>query len=263
MLKTLIGSALACGVLFTAAPAFAQFGGGCTRADLQKATDGYVAAQTTADPTKMPMNLWVQYTEAGQDATMSTGILSKPQKIDFHRSLLDPQTCTSFTEVVITGPAHLLGALVRVGGGYVSGLDMIIAEPGDWRFNAADALKYESAEVWTEIPPGERDSRQALIDAANAYLDHLSNQGAAPPLASSCARVVNGSYATGCAVSTGLKLADRSYVVDESLGGVAVVSTFAGGELEDAHVFRIEKGKIRYVDALTPCQPAKCGFQAQ
>ena len=51
MLKGLAGSAIACAVLFGAAPAFAQFGGGCTREMLQTSVDQYLQAQAEADPT--------------------------------------------------------------------------------------------------------------------------------------------------------------------------------------------------------------------
>jgi len=35
------------------------------------------------------------------------------------------------------------------------------------------------------------------------------------------------------------------------MGAVAVLSTFGNNELPDAHIFRIEKGKLRYVHTLT------------
>ena len=61
MRTLLFRSTLACGLMFAAAPAFAQ--GACQRADLQKVADGYVAAQNEGNQFKIPLTQWVQYTE--------------------------------------------------------------------------------------------------------------------------------------------------------------------------------------------------------
>src|ERR1700759_1294881 len=77
-----LGAAVAAGaMLLSATSAAAQ---GCTREDLQDTVDDYIDAQQAADPIKMHMNLWVDYNEQMQNATMSTGIMSKGLKIDFH-----------------------------------------------------------------------------------------------------------------------------------------------------------------------------------
>ena len=56
---------------------------------LQATADDYIAAQETADPTRLHFALWVDYNEQMQGASVSTGILSKPMKVDFHREVLD------------------------------------------------------------------------------------------------------------------------------------------------------------------------------
>src|SRR5690606_33538712 len=63
MRKALLGSVLASGLFLSAAPAYAQFGGGCTQEDLEKATAAYIEAQTKGDPTPMPLGTWVTYNE--------------------------------------------------------------------------------------------------------------------------------------------------------------------------------------------------------
>ena len=274
-LRRLLGSALACGAMLTAAPAFAQFGP-CTRADLQSAADDYIAAQTSGDPSKMHFTLWVQYTEQNETASMANGVLSKPQKIDFHRTLVDAQSCSTFTEVIITDPAHpyVLGTIVTARGGQVGAVDMLVTDRDDWLFNAANTLKYSSAEKWTEIPEAERDTRETIIAAANAYLDLFNDKTVKVPWGSPCARLEGGLYtgkgAPGVAmpddtcnvgVPSGVKLVDRRYVVDETLGAVAVMLTFGNNQLPDIHTFRVEKGKLRYVHTITVCKTFNCGFK--
>ncbi len=274
-LRGLAGAALASGLLLGAAPAFAQ--GACTRADLQTATDNYLNVQTSGDLTQLHSGLWVQYSEQNDVASMATGVISKPQKIDFHRTLIDTASCSTFTEVIITDPAHpyVLGAYVVARGGQVGDVELLVTDHDKgWLFNPAGTLKYSTAENWSEIPAAERDSRETLIAAANAYLDYFNDKKVNVPWGSPCARLEGGLYtgkgAPGVAtpddtcnvgVPDGQKMVDRSYVVDEALGAVTVRLTFGKSELPDAHTFRVEHGKIRYVHTITVCKTFNCGFK--
>jgi hypothetical protein len=265
---------LAGGLLMTAAPAFAQ--SQCSRAELQEATDAYLTAQAEGDPTKVPLSGWTQYSEQMEMGTMSTGILSKPQKIDFHRSLLDPQGCMSFTEIVIADPAHpyVLGTMLQVREGKVTAIETLVTDKDDWLFNAANTLKYSKAEKWDVIPEADRDKRETIIAAANAYLDSFNDKSVTVPWGSPCARLEGGLYtakgapgvvspADSCnvGVPSGTKLVDRRYIVDESLGAVTVLLSFGTNALPDAHSFRVEKGRIRYVHTITVCKTFNCGFK--
>ncbi|OJY69847.1 MAG: hypothetical protein BGP16_08930 [Sphingobium sp. 66-54] len=274
MRKILLGTVAALGLATAATPAFAQ--GGCDRADLQRVADGYIAAQTAGDAGKLPMGQWVQYTEQlDSSASMSTGILSKPQKIDFHRSFLDTESCSVFSEVIITDKAHpyVLGTVISTRGGAANAVDTLITDADDWLFNAANTLKYSKAEKWTEIPVAERDSRQTIIAAANAYLDYFNDKSITVPWGNPCARLEGGLYTAKGApgvvspedscdvgVPADTKLVDRRYVVDETIGAVAVLLSFGKNQLPDIHSFRVEKGKIRYVHTITVCKTFNCGF---
>jgi hypothetical protein len=63
-------------------------------------------------------------------------------------------------------------------------------------------------------------------------------------------------------VPSGVALVERDYIVDETIGSVAVRLRFGGPEgLADAHIFRIEDGRIRYVHTITNCNGQEnCGF---
>jgi hypothetical protein len=278
MLRGLLGSALAGAVLLGAAPAFAQFGGGgCTREMLQTSVDQYLQAQAEADPTKIRTGEWVQYFQDGKEASLLTGIVMTPLKIDFHRSLLDTQSCQSFTEVVVTDPAHpyVLGVALQNRGPGVGQITTLVTDHDKgWLFNAANTLKYSKAEDWSPIPEGQRDSRDALIAAASAYLDLFNDKTVQVPWGSPCARLEGGLYtgkgAPGQAtpqdscnvgVPSGVKITDRRFIVDPELGAVTALVTFGDNQLPDAHTFRIEHGKIRYVHTITVCKTFNCGFK--
>lgn len=275
--KSVVGAALACGMMFAAQPAFAQFGGGCERAQIQSITDSYVKAQSTGDTTVIPMNLWVDYNENLEEGTMSTGIISKAQKIDFTRSIVDPQSCSSFTEVIITDPAHpyVLGAFLQARGGYISGINILVTDKvNGWLFSPAGTLKYDKAENWGRIPEADRDSRETLIAAADAYLDYFNDKKVAVPWGSPCERLEGGLYtgkgqpgqslpddSCNVGVPNGVKIVDRQYVVDPEIGAVAVINHFGNNAVPDSHTFRIEHGKIRYVHTITACKTANCGLK--
>ena len=278
-----IGALAIAGLLFAAQSASAQ---GCTREILQATADRYIAAQEAADPIKMRMGLWVNYNEQLEDATMATGVLSKPMKVDFHRDLLDTTACLVFSEVVIADPAHpyVIGTMITNGGGPgITGPDIIGAissvvtdKANGWLFNPANTLKYSKAETWSPIPQADRDSRETLQAAADAYLDLFNNKKAKVPWGSPCARLEGGAYTSkaqpgalnpddSCdvGVPSGVPIVDRTYVIDPDLGAVSVLSHFGKAQEPDVHTFRVEHGKIRYVHTITACiKVANCGVKA-
>ncbi|HEY5410818.1 MAG TPA: hypothetical protein VIJ94_08825 [Caulobacteraceae bacterium] len=273
--KGLLGSALACGLVLCTAPAFAQ--GVCDRAGLQASTDSYLAAQTMGDTSPMKLGSWMDYMENLDESTLSTGLISKPEKIDFHRSILDTQSCSSFTEMVITDPAHpyVLGALVTARGGQIGGIDVMVTDAKNgWLFNPGNTLKYSQAENWGEIPVADRDSRETLLAAANAYLDDFNDKKVVVPWGTPCERLEGGLYTSKAApgqslpgdscnvgVPSGVKIVDRQYVVDPEFGAVTVFNHLGTNAEPDSHTFRIEHGKIRYVHTITACKITNCGLK--
>ena len=114
-MKSLVfaGMALGSALLFPAA-AYAQIS--CSRDGLQRAVDLYVAAQTKGDTSGMPLAAGLGYMENVAPADIGTGLIRTPMRIDHHRSLLDPATCQTFTEVIVTDKArpYVLGTRLRV-----------------------------------------------------------------------------------------------------------------------------------------------------
>jgi hypothetical protein len=281
--SVILGAVAAGGLLFAAHSASAQ---GCTRDILQGTADDYIAAQETADPTKMHMGLWVSYNEQMQDATMATGVLSKPMKVDFHRELLDTTACKIFSEVVIVDPAHpyVIGTVIQNGGGpgivgpdVIGGIDSVWTDKKvGWLFNPANTKKYSEAENWGPIPAADRDSRQTLQAAADAYLDLFNNKNAKVPWGTPCARLEGGAYTSkaqpgslnpddscNVGVPSGVPIVDRNYVIDPDLGAVSVLSHFGKDQEPDFHTFRVEHGKLKYVHTITACiNKPNCGLPA-
>lgn len=269
-----------CLALGLAAPAFAQFGGGpCDPAALHKLTDQYLQAQASGDTSVIPMGLWVDYNQNLEESTMSGGVISKPQKIDFTRTIYDDQTCTSFTEVIITDPAHpyVLGAMLNERGGQLGGIDILVTDKSNgWLFSPAGTLKYDKAENWGVIPEADRDSREVLKAAADAYLDLFMDKKTVVPWGSPCERLEGGLYtgkggapgvylpddSCNVGVPSGVPFTDRQYIIDPEIGAVTVISHMGKDQEPDAHTFRVEHGKLRFVHTITACvAKPNCGLK--
>jgi hypothetical protein len=256
--------------LITPVTGLAQKQASCSHDSLKRVADLYIAAQTKGDRSGLPFVAGLDYKENVAPFDINKGIINKPMKIDFHRTVYDVATCQTFTEVIVTNKAepYVMGTRMRVVTGKISELEIIWTTTGHWLFNVDNFLKYSSAEKWTEIPAGKRDTRETLLYAANSYLDAFVDGNLdIVPWGYPCVRVEGGAYTapqgetpqSGCEVGvpSGVNIVNRRFVVDESLGTVAVFCTFGAGTpgggsgAPDLHLFRVENGKLRYVHTLT------------
>ncbi|KAK8066266.1 hypothetical protein PG997_013013 [Apiospora hydei] len=124
----------------------------------------------------------------------------------------------------------------------ISKIETIVTSTGDWLFNAPATLRYASQESWGEIPEAQRDTREAIQAAADAYLDLFNDKSVKVPWGSPCARLEGGSYVQprcDVGVPSGVRQTNRRYVVDEVTGAVDVFFDFAGAD-PDSHEFRVE-----------------------
>ncbi|HEX5418596.1 MAG TPA: hypothetical protein VFY39_01220 [Gammaproteobacteria bacterium] len=240
----------------------------CSRAGLQQAVDLYLAAQTKGDTSKLPLAKGLGYMENAAPADIDHGVIKIPMKIEHHRSLLDTASCQTFTEVIDTDAQHpyVLGTRLRVNHDKIAEIEILWTTTGYWGFNADAYLKYSSSEDWGTIPAEKRDTRDTLVHAANAYLDaFLEGKTDLVPWGYPCHRTEGGMH-TGkglptdsCAVGVpaGVNIANRRFVVDETMGSVVVFCTFGAGTLgggsgaPDVHLFRVENGKLRDVHTMT------------
>jgi hypothetical protein len=240
----------------------------CSRDGLQRATELYIAAQTAGSTAGLPLANGLGYVENNTPTDIATGLIKTAMKIDHHLSILDPSTCQTFSEVIVNDKEkpYVLGTRLRVNHDKIAEFEILWTTTGYWLFNAESYLKWASSEKWDPIPAAQRDTRATLVAAANAYLDaFLEGKKDLVPWGYPCQRTEggahtgNGSPMDSCdvGVPSGVNIANRRFVVDETLGTVVVYCTFgAGGPnggsgAPDTHFFRIENGKLRYVHTLT------------
>jgi hypothetical protein len=251
--------------LITPATTYAQVS--CSREGLKAAVDLYLAAQAKGDPSGMPLAKGLGYYEEMKLVPIETGLIKTPMKIDFHRSLLDTDTCQTYTEIIVTKDPepYVNGVRLRVNHDKIAELELITTKKGYWLFNADNYFKYSPAEDWGPIPAAQRDTRATLVAAANAYLDaFLEQKKDLVPWGYPCHRT-EGGMRTGkgvpedscdVGVPAGVNIVNRRFVVDETIGSVVAFCTFGAGApgtsgAPDAHMFRVEKGKLRFVHTVT------------
>lgn len=116
------------------------------------------------------------YIENNKTREITTGVLGKKLHVDHNRTITDLTECATYTEMIMTDRAspHVVGTQVRHDPGndmLVYLVDSVVSTTGSWLFNASKTLEWVLKEDWSMIPDGQRDSRQALKDAADAYLD--------------------------------------------------------------------------------------------
>jgi hypothetical protein len=282
MKRFVIGALGALAAAAIASPAAAQGapGAGCSRERLKVMADQYRAAQNAGSVimNMRPMGEWVNYYENYELSSMTFGgVIASPQKVDWDRSFYDTVACQVYVESVITNPEHpyVLATMIRGTGspgsppGTVSGFDVIVTDQGDWLFDAGKTLYYAQREDWSDIPEAQRNTRQELQAAADAYLNLFKDKSVQVPWGTPCARLEGSVYtgrgqpADNCNVGVpeNIDMAERRYIIDPVVGAVAVFLKMGPSQRPDAHVFRIEDGKIRYIHTVTNCgTDENCGF---
>jgi hypothetical protein len=205
------------------------------------------------------------------------GLWNTALPIAFHRSYLDPDTCKSFTEIIVTEGDHpyVIGTRLTVEFGKISEIDSLATDKTDWLFNAEKYLKYSEIEEWNPLPKESRSDRSYLIRSGNAYLDIFFDKTVTVPWGKPCARLEGGAYTLepfpgmpvpkeepGCdiGIPDNVQIVGRSYLVDEEMGVVNIFCRFGDAVkgMPDSHTFRLVNGKLRYVHTLSVAPP---GFQ--
>ena len=244
----------------------------CTRTGLESAVNSYLTAIAAGDYTKLPLTTDAKYYENDHDAkqkyssgkmtydkevAFGEGLWKAPLKVDFHRNLIDVDSCATFTEIIVANsePQYIFGARLDVKGDKISKITLVLTQKGDWGFNAKNYLNYSSKEDWSELPVAGRRTREQLrVDsyAYLAYFDDSTKVNPKPPWAKPCARLEGGAYTGdgGCNVGIPQKtpLTPVSYLADVDYGMVVVFLYFGGA---DSHWFRILPAGYRYIHTLT------------
>ncbi len=68
--------------------------------------DEYLDALEKGNPSLMPLAGQARYMENRNEIPLGQGIWQAPLAVDFNRSMLDVETCQTFTEIIHTSSDH-------------------------------------------------------------------------------------------------------------------------------------------------------------
>ena len=264
MIRATIMSVLLCAIASVQALAAE-----CTRQTLQSVTDSYVDALRKGSPSLMLLAPQAKYIENRKEVRFGEGIWKAPLPVNFFRTLIDTDTCETFTEIIHAGSSHpyVIGTRLKIEDGRIAEVESLVSDEDDWLFDADNYLKYSSTEKWDVLPPDKRTDRRTLIKVASDYFDIFEDYSAFErvPWGIPCVRIEGGAYTNvsnapdpSCTVGVpkggGVPMTNRRYIVDVDMGAVVGQVDFGGPKgLPDAHTFRLENGKLRYVHVITLC----------
>ena len=269
-------SIVVAGLAFTAT-AWAQ----CSRDMLQELADTYVEAQSTGNAAMLPLAAGSYYGENDQAMEIAEGVLTEALTVDFTRSFHDTTLCATFIELVAATHAHPYVIHTRMEAtdeGEVTTMELVVTDEGDWVFGADAFLTHTQAEDWGEIPVDQRDTREAIQAAADAYINNWGNPDLPVPHGTPCARLEGrlytgsrdpeGQTCTMGAFPRPLVTGNRRYVIDETIGAVTIFHDFPfidAGLGPDhpgtpaSQQFRVLDGMNRYIHEVTACTTESCG----
>jgi hypothetical protein len=252
----------------------------CTRDKISTAADSYLQSLHYGRLDYLPTAKNFTYTENEVVSNITTSLLNHGQNmtLDISRSLLDTTACAAFVEASAATNEHpyVINARLVTSEGKITSLQLVIADSGDWLFNATAHAYWNKQENWDDIPQSKRDSRAVIQAAADAYLDSWADGSVKVPYGTPCARLEGGAYtgnenasANTCYMPEFPKpfagASNRRYVIDEERGGVGIFNNFPFIDATrpegtpSTNFIRIEGGKIRYIHETTICATRNCG----
>jgi hypothetical protein len=191
----------------------------CDRACLEHVADEVAAAMVAHDPSHLPLSQDVKYTEGGSPLKLGDGFWATASGLGTYRHYFaDP----AVGQVVVmrtmqeNGNGLLAAIRVRVELNRITEIETVFYKKGSgpaWNDAGIDNLDKVGGPPakWLEtVPPGQRQTRQQLIDTANYYFEGLQrNDGHGYyPFTPTCNRLENGVATTN---NTVLQMGDKDF----------------------------------------------------
>lgn len=261
----------------------------CDRRCLTGMVDLYMDALQKHDPSVLPVSDKVKFTENGVPLKLGQGFWNTAGASTYRLYAIDPESGGAALEAVVgdaSEPAHFLLRL-KVSRKRITEVETAVVHKAQAGFYSPEKLR-ETPELFTQnVPDSERNTREQLLAAADAYFTAIDTEGTPEykraPFAPGMNRFENGTQTTNISVNggpvrsadeqldqalfKGLHVTDRRYpVVDVERGIVLGLVLFhlaaprpAGDTIFIAEMFKISGGKLREIQAIIADRPAQVG----
>jgi hypothetical protein len=230
----------------------------CSRETLQELADTYINAQIAGNAAMMPLAESAYYGENDNPMGIAEGMLSEAITPDFTRSFHTRMEANDDREVTI--------------------MESVVTDEDDWVFGADVFLTHTQQEDWGVIPEDQRERREVIRAAAEAYINNWGDPFLPVPHGTPCARLEGriytgnrdpeGQTCTMGAFPQPIKTGSRRFVIDTTIGAVSIFHNFSwlDAGLGPYHPgtpasqqFRVEGGMNRYIHEVTACTTPNCG----
>jgi hypothetical protein len=192
----------------------------CDYTYLSDMAGAYLDAQSKGLPSELyTLAPDFTYTEQFIPKPLNSSILTTALNITSSRTFQDTKLCTSFTQAIVNDTQHpyVIGTRVSADGLYITKIETLVSDAGDWLFNATGYAYWDSQEDWSPIPEAQRESRDVIQAAGDAYFDRFGNANVTVPWGMPCSRLEGGAF-TGAGDLTGntcnLGVPDNIHVVN-------------------------------------------------
>jgi hypothetical protein len=226
---------------FGASPPAATIGGGvappCNRTCMTGIVDQYLAALVRHDPTGLPLNRDVKFTE--NTARLKVGseglwVGASELPAGFHIYVVDVGAGqVGFYGVMKERDRPLIIALrLKVVNGQITEIEHVLAR--SLRPEAAQNLANPRPEFITPLPPANRLPRQQMVNIADSYFEAIEHaNGKLAPFADDCVRRENGGQTTHNAHPVPWPVPLGSKQADDAM---AYIGTLSCSDQLDTHV---------------------------
>jgi len=188
----------------------------CDRACLERFADQYLDALVAHDPSRVPLDENVKFTENGQELAVGDALwaTASDKPTTYRIDLADPQTGQAGFSGLMkeNGKLALISFRLKIADGKITEIEQIVARD-DGPFFGGKSLTTPDPIYAETLAPSERSSRADLISIADSYFKALERMDGTRyvPFADTCNRMENGIQTTnnpklGAASSDGFSI---------------------------------------------------------
>ena len=237
----------------------------CSRERLRELADEYLAALGRGDASALVLHARARYTENGQEQMMGVGLWLNGPRLEFARHALDPATCGSATQAVLTTPAGIVLLGLRLGylDAQLLDIEAHVAPPNQ-RYFAPEEIIPRGSDPWAQpVPEAERSSAAELSQVAMDYFNSVADPNRLPPSAQDCERRQNGALMSeqgSCRIAPGSERFEqtRYAVLDTSAGIVVVMTKYT--DYIGMYLFKVHDGTILDIEVVGGATSAATGW---
>lgn len=237
----------------------------CSRETLTQRARAYFDALAAGDASSLTLHPSARYTENGREQQLGLGLwLSRPS-VEFARTAIDEQRCSTLTEAVLSSLADRPIVAVRLL--YLAEqLLEIEAQVVSLSANASDpdAVIPPGFDSWTDpVPEGSRLSRGQLVELAEQYFDAAAGATPVPASAPGCKRRQNGVPMQdngSCAVAPGSeRFKERRYSVVDVTAGIVTSSTVYNNYI-GFYLIKVADGRLQNIEVVGGARSSTTGW---